>query len=66
MVAAAEIVTELGQVADVAMAAADGMAAGDRIKDLTKQLDSFHKKDLFLGKFRMLTRSERRRGGVPL
>lgn len=58
--------TSMGQVPDVSMATTDVVFGGGSILLLTKQLDSFRKKDLFLGKFRMLGRNERRRGGAPL
>lgn len=58
--------TGSGQVPDVSLATTDVVFGSASILLLTKQLDSFRKKDLFLGKFRMLSRSDRRRGGVPL
>jgi hypothetical protein len=46
------------------MATTDIVFGRGSILHLTKQLDSFRKKDLFLGRFRMLGRTERRRGGA--
>jgi hypothetical protein len=51
-------------VPDVSMATTDIVFGRGSILHLTKQLDSFRKKDLFLGRFRMLGRTERRRGGA--
>jgi hypothetical protein len=53
-----------GQIPDVTIASTDIISGGSSILQLTKQLDSFSGKDLFLGKFRMLGRNERRQGGV--
>jgi hypothetical protein len=54
-----------GQVPDVSMATTDtSFAQGSRILQLTKQLDKFRENDRFLGKFRMLGRTERRQGGA--
>jgi hypothetical protein len=52
------------QVPDVSIATTDIMLGGSSILQLTKQLDSFSDKDLFLGRFRMLGRTERRQGGA--
>lgn len=50
---------------DVSMATTDMLFGNDSVMPLMRQLDSFKKKDLFLGRFRMLGRSDRRRGGAP-
>ena len=58
-----------GRVAQVPrnlLATGGASATAAAIKALGKQLDTFHRKDLFLGRFRMLGRSERRQGGVTL
>lgn len=39
---------------------------GEGLRVIAEQLDSFHPSDLFLGRYRMLGREERRRGGAPL
>ena len=38
---------------------------GDGVRALAQQLDSFNTTGVFLGKYRMLGRNERRRGGAP-
>jgi hypothetical protein len=53
-----------GQVPDVSIAATDIASGQGSVLQLTKQLDSFRKKHLFLGRFRMLGRTERRHGGA--
>lgn len=60
---AAELVAPMPDVALIV--GANSAAMDERIKALVKQLDSFRSKDLFLKRFRMLGRNERRRGGVP-
>lgn len=55
------------QVPDVSLAGTDIVGVHDRkMLALHKCLDQFQADDRFLGKFRMLGRRERRRGGVPL
>jgi hypothetical protein len=60
------ITTESGQEPDVSLATTDIILGHNSILKLTKQLNSFRSKDLFLGRFRMLGHNERRRGGAVL
>jgi hypothetical protein len=53
-----------GQVPDVSIATTDIVISASSILKLNQQLDSFNEKDAFLGRFRMLGRTERRRGGT--
>jgi hypothetical protein len=52
------------QVPDVSMATTDIVFGHGSALQLAKQLDSFTDSNSFLGKFRMLGRTERRRGGA--
>lgn len=53
------------QVTDVNVGATD-LAVGQDVAALVgRRLNNFNRKDLFLGRFRMLGRDERRRGGNP-
>ena len=51
--------------ADVGKSATDLSAGDKRIPRLQRLLDAFGEDDLFLGRFEMLGRQHRRRGGVP-
>lgn len=51
--------------ADFGMATTDVSVTDDGIRGVLKQLDVFSKKDLFLGRFELLGRQQRRRGGAP-
>jgi hypothetical protein len=59
-------ITGSGQGPDVSIATTDITAEGSSILQLTRQLNSFRKKNLLLGRFRMLGHTERRSGGMEL
>lgn len=58
--------TTLAPAVDVGLETTDVTVGETGIRSTLKQLDVFTKKDLFLGKFELLGRQQRRRGGACL
>ena len=59
------VYSTLAPAADVNLATTDASSTDGGIIGVIRQLEVFSKRDLFLGRFELLGRQQRRRGGVP-